>query len=132
MNQPTATNRPVWANEEQTATYIAFEGTWQAEAFTKAAYYLRELLNEANSEVATIVDVIHPRPISMDALRAAHDFFQGDHPNFGRVFVVVPEPMLPGIEEVVRRSFGGKLPAHMQFVPTVQDAERAVQGTSPV
>ncbi len=84
------------------------------------------MLNDVSHAVAVVVNVIEPRPISMEVIAEVQTFLNIQHTNRGKMVMVAPANFRRGLEEIIRRSFGGNLPAHLRFADDLTEAERAL------
>jgi len=112
-----------WANNQQTAVYLAFEGAWGPDEFVDAEHALSDMLSEVGHSVSVVVHLAEPQPISMEMVPQIRNFISLEHPNRSQVVMVVTPDYLPGMSELVRRSFGGEVPAYLHFVSTLDEAE---------
>jgi hypothetical protein len=119
-------NQATWANDQQTAVYLEFTGAWQPEDFTRAQSDLTAMLSDVGHSVAVVVNIVDPRPISMNVVGEMQHLLNMQHPNRDKIVVVAPAGFRRGLEEIVRRSFGGNLPAHVRFATDLDEADRAL------
>jgi hypothetical protein len=116
-----------WANDQQTAVFVEFSGTWEADDFTHAEHELITMLSEVGHGVAVVVNITQPRPISMSVLGEVHSFLTVKHPNRGKMVMVAPDGFLPGLQQVIMRMFGGDTPVHIHFTNTLDHANAVLQ-----
>lgn len=116
----------MWANEQQTAVYLTFGGTWQEDDLLLAERDLKNLLSEVGHPVSVVLHIAEPRPISMQLMDNVRDLLKLDHPNRDKMVLVAPSGYLNGVQEVIRRIFGGTFPDYMRFAPSIADAEVAL------
>jgi len=116
-----------WANDQQTAVFVEFNGGWEAEDFINATNELRDMLNEVGHAVSVVVNIRDPRPISMSVLGEVRNFLDLDHPNRDQVVFVAPDGFLQGIQNVIIRTFGGNAPIYLHFANDLDKADKVLK-----
>lgn len=107
-----------WLNDEHTAIAIELDGTWQPDAFAAAERDLRDLLEDTAETVMVVIDIPNPHPIPMNMLADVRRLLTLPHPNRGQVVIVTAGSHLDAFREIIRRSFGGEMPAHLRITDT--------------
>ncbi len=115
-----------WADDNQTLVYMAFEGVWQPDEFATAHETLYDLLSEVGHEVSIVLHLAQPQPIAMEMVPQIKQLVSIDHPNRSRMVIVAPDYFLGGVNEVVRRAFGGEQPEGLYFAPSLDDVDQVL------
>jgi len=111
-----------WDNEQQTAIRMTLEGAWQTNEFPTAEQEVQSMLNEVGHEVTVLIHILNPRPIPMSVVPELQHFLSTEHPNRGHMVLVSMSDFLHGLQEIVRRVCGGKVPAHVAFAHSLEEA----------
>jgi hypothetical protein len=119
-----------WADDRRTTVYMTFEGVWYTDEFAEAYDTLYDLLSEVGHEVSVVLHMTQPQPIAMNMVPQIRELIAIEHPNRSQMVVVAPGEILAGVREVVRRAFGGNLPAGVFFAPSLDVIDDVLGGVT--